>query len=159
MSDQPPTVLLIEDNRDDEELTIRGFKRSSLANPVDVARDGQEALDYLFGTESQPAHSPPVLVLLDLKLPRIGGLEVLERIRGDQRTRRVPVVILTSSGEDRDLIDGYDLGANSYVRKPIRFQEFAPAIAQLGIYWLMINQPPPTADDDTEQTTPTAKAR
>ncbi|MGO9753991.1 MAG: response regulator [Solirubrobacteraceae bacterium] len=149
MSDHPPTVLLIEDNRDDEELTIRGFKRSSLANPVDVARDGQEALDYLFGTESQPAHSPPVLVLLDLKLPRVGGLEVLERIRGDQRTRRVPVVILTSSSEDHDLIDGYDLGANSYVRKPIRFEEFAPAIAQLGIYWLMINQPAPNAHDDT----------
>jgi two-component system response regulator len=149
MSEHPSTVLLIEDNRDDEELTIRGFKRSSLANPVDVARDGQEALDYLFGTESQPAHSPPVLVLLDLKLPRVGGLEVLERIRGDQRTRRVPVVILTSSSEDHDLIDGYDLGANSYVRKPIRFEEFAPAIAQLGIYWLMINQPAPNADDDT----------
>jgi two-component system response regulator len=150
MSDHPPTVLLVEDNPDDEELTIRGFKRSSLANPVDVARDGQEALYYLFGTESQPAHRLPVLVLLDLKLPRVGGLEVLERIRGDQRTRRVPVVILTSSSEDRDLIDGYDLGANSYVRKPISFQEFARAIAQLGVYWLVINQPAPTADDDTE---------
>jgi two-component system response regulator len=149
VSVHPPTVLLIEDNRDDEELTIRAFKRSSLANPVDVARDGQEALDYLFGTESQPAHNPPVLVLLDLKLPRVGGLEVLERIRGEQRTRRVPVVILTSSSEDHDLIDGYDLGANSYVRKPIRFEEFAPAIAQLGIYWLMINQRPPHADHDT----------
>ena len=146
MSVHPPTVLLIEDNRDDEELTIRAFKRSSLANPVDVARDGQEALDYLFGTESQPAHRPPVLILLDLKLPRVGGLEVLARIRGDQRTRRVPVVILTSSNEEHDLIDGYDLGANSYVRKPIRFEEFAPAIAQLGIYWLMINQPAPNAD-------------
>jgi two-component system, response regulator len=159
VSDQPPTVLLVEDNRDDEELTIRALKRSSLANPVDVARDGQEALDYLFGTESQPAKRPPVLVLLDLKLPRVGGLEVLQRIRGDERTRRVPVVILTSSGEDRDVIDGYDLGANSYVRKPIRFEEFAPAIAQLGTYWLMINEPAPTADDDTEQTSATAKAR
>ncbi len=148
MSDHPSTVLLIEDNRDDEELTIRGFKRSRLANPVDVARDGQEALDYLFGTESQPAHRPPVRILLDLKLPRVGGLEVLARIRGDQRTRRVPVVILTSSNEEHDLIDGYDLGANSYVRKPIRFEEFAPAIAQLGIYWLMINQPAPNADHD-----------
>jgi two-component system, response regulator len=149
MSDQLPTVLLVEDNRDDEELTIRGFKRSNLANPVDVARDGQEALDYLFGTESQPAHSLPVLVLLDLKLPRVGGLEVLERIRGNHRTRRVPVVILTSSSEDHDLIDGYDLGANSYVRKPIRFEEFAPAIAQLGIYWLIINQPAPNGYDAT----------
>ncbi|MGO9955779.1 MAG: response regulator [Solirubrobacteraceae bacterium] len=149
MSDQRPTVLLVEDNRDDEELTIRGLKRSNLVNPVDIARDGQEALDYLFGNESQPAHSPPVLVLLDLKLPRVGGLEVLARIRGDQRTRRVPVVILTSSSEDHDLIDGYDLGANSYVRKPIRFEESGPAIAQLGVYWLTINQPAPTADDDT----------
>jgi two-component system, response regulator len=159
MSDQLKTVLLVEDNRDDEELTIRGFKRSGLANPVDVARDGQEALDYLFGTESQPANSPPVLVLLDLKLPRVGGFEVLERVRGDERTRRVPVVILTSSGEDRDVIDGYDLGANSYVRKPIRFEEFAPAVAQLAIYWLMINEPAPPADDDTEQTRSTTNAR
>jgi two-component system, response regulator len=159
MSDHPPTVLLVEDNRDDEELTIRGFKRADLANPVDVARDGQEALDYLFGSESQPAKRPPMLVLLDLKLPRVGGLEVLERIRGDERTQRVPVVILTSSGEDRDVIEGYDLGANSYVRKPVRFDEFAPAVAQLGIYWLMINESAPTADDDTEQTRATAKAR
>jgi two-component system response regulator len=159
MKDQPPTVLLVEDNRDDEELTIRGLKRSHLANPVDVARDGQEALDYLFATESQSAKCPPALVLLDVKLPRVGGLEVLERIRADERTRRLPVVILTSSGEDRDLIDGYDLGANSYVRKPIRFQEFATAVAQLGIYWLMINQAAPTADDDTEQMLPTGNAR
>lgn len=159
MITDPPTILLVEDNPDDEELTTRGFKRANLANPIDVARDGQEALDYLFGTEEQPAKRAPAVVLLDLKLPRIGGLAVLERIRGNERTRRVPVVILTSSGEDRDVVDGYDLGANSYVRKPIRFEEFATAVAQLGIYWLMINEPPPTADDDTEQTRATAKAR
>ena len=159
MTNHPPTVLLVEDNRDDEELAIRGFRRTNLANPVDIARDGQEALDYLFGTESQPAKSTPGLVLLDLKLPRVGGLEVLKRIRADEGTRPVPVVVLTSSSEDRDVIDGYDLGANSYVRKPIRFEEFATAVAQLGIYWLMINEPAPTADDDTEQTKATTQAR
>ena len=159
MTNHPPTVLLVEDNRDDEELAIRGFRRTNLANPVEIARDGQEALDYLFGTESQPAKSTPGLVLLDLKLPRVGGLEVLKRIRADEGTRRVPVVVLTSSSEDRDVIDGYDLGANSYVRKPIRFEEFATAVAQLGIYWLMINEPAPTADDDTEQTKATTQAR
>jgi two-component system, response regulator len=159
MSIHRSTVLLVEDNHDDEELTIRGFKQSNLANPIDVARDGQEALDYLFGTESQPAKSTPMPVLLDLKLPRVDGLEVLKRIRAAEPTRRVPVVILTSSGEDRDLIDGYDLGANSYVRKPIRFEQFATAVAQLGIYWLMINEPPPIADDDTGQTEGDFKSR
>jgi two-component system response regulator len=151
MTDPPVTVLMVEDNRDDEELAIRALKQANLANPVDVARDGQEAIDYLFGTESQSAKGTPGLVLLDLKLPRVDGLEVLKRIRAEERTRRVPVVILTSSSEDRDLINGYDLGANSYVRKPIRFEEFATAVAQLGIYWLMINSPAPIADD-TEQT-------
>ena len=159
MSNHPAAVLLVEDNLDDEELTIRGFKRANLANPVDVARDGQEAFDYLFGTESQPAKSTPGLVLLDLKLPRVGGLEVLKRIRAEERTRRVPVVILTSSSEDRDLIDGYDLRANSYVRKPVRFEELATAVARLGIYWLMINEPAPTTEDDTEQTSATTQPR
>ena len=143
MITDPPTVLLVEDNPDDEELTIRGFKRANLANPIDVARDGQEALDYLFGTEEQPAKRAPAVVLLDLKLPRVGGLEVLKRIRADERTRRVPVVILTSSSEDRDLLAGYDLGANSYVRKPVKFEELATAVAQLGVYWLMLNEPAP----------------
>jgi two-component system, response regulator len=151
MTDPPVTVLMVEDNRDDEELAIRALKQANLANLVDVARDGQEAIDYLFGTESQSAKGTPGLVLLDLKLPRVDGLEVLKRIRAEERTRRVPVVILTSSSEDRDLINGYDLGANSYVRKPIRFEEFATAVAQLGIYWLMINSPAPIADDP-EQT-------
>lgn len=147
MSKRPTSVLLVEDNPDDEELTIRGLKRANLANQVDVARDGQEAIDYLFGNAEQAPMPVPVLVLLDLKLPRVGGLEVLKRIRTEQRTKRVPVVILSSSTEDSDLIDGYDLGANSYVCKPIEFEAFATAIAQLGVYWLMINQPAPPAED------------
>jgi two-component system response regulator len=139
-----PAVLLVEDNPDDEELTLRGLRHTNLKNPVDVARDGQEALDYLFGNHDQAARPLPVVVLLDLHLPRVDGFEVLKRIRGEKRTHRVPVVILTSSSEDRDLIDGYDLGANSYVRKPVRFEEFATAIAQLGVYWLLINEPAPS---------------
>ena len=146
MIDDLQRVLLVEDDADDEELTLRGFKRINLENPVDVARDGQEALDYLFGSDGRASRPLPVVVMLDLKLPRIGGLEVLKRIRSEERTHRVPVVILTSSSEDRDIIDGYDSGANSYVRKPIQFDEFATAIAQLGMYWLMINSPAPPAD-------------
>ena len=145
MIDDLRRVLLVEDDPDDEELTIRGFKRMNLENPVDVARDGQEALDYLFGSRENASRPLPVVVLLDLKLPRIGGLEVLKRIRAEECTRRVPVVILTSSSEDRDIIDGYDAGANSYVCKPIQFDEFATAITQLGVYWLMINRSAPPA--------------
>jgi len=136
-------VLLVEDNPDDEELTLRGLRHANLKNPVDVTRDGQEALDYLFGNHDQAAKPVPVVVLLDLHLPRVDGFEVLKRIRAEERTRRVPVVILTSSSEDQDLINGYDLGANSYVRKPVRFEEFATAIAQLGVYWLLLNESPP----------------
>ena len=136
-------VLLVEDNRDDEELTIRGLERSGLKNPVDVARDGQEALDYLLGTDEHAPEPVPAVIVLDLHLPRVSGLEVLRRIRAHERTRRLPVVILTSSHEDRDVIDGYDLGANSYVCKPIQFEQFATAIAQLGVYWLRINEQPP----------------
>lgn len=138
-----PAVLLVEDNPDDEELTVRGLRHANLTNPVDVARDGQEALDYLFGNHDQAAKPVPVVVLLDLHLPRVDGFEVLKRIRAEEQTHRVPVVILTSSSEDQDLIDGYDLGANSYVRKPVQFEQFATAIAQLGIYWLLINEPAP----------------
>ena len=143
MTTDAAAILLVEDNPDDEELTLRGLERANLTNPVDVARDGQEALDYLLGNHHQAAKPVPVVVLLDLHLPRVDGFEVLKRIRAEERTRRVPVVILTSSNEDRDLINGYDLGANSYVRKPVQFEEFATAIAQLGVYWLLINQPPP----------------
>jgi two-component system response regulator len=142
ITDSPP-ILLVEDNPDDEELTLRGLRRTNLTNPVDVARDGQQALDYLFGGHDRAAKPVPVVVLLDLKLPRIDGFEVLKRIRAEERTRRVPVVILTSSSEDRDLISGYDLGANSYVRKPVRFEEFAMAVAQLGVYWVQLNEPAP----------------
>jgi two-component system, response regulator len=149
MIQDAPTVLLVEDDRDDEELTIRGLKGSRLNNPIEVAHDGQEAVDYLFGNGLQDAHPVPAVVLLDLKLPRMGGLQVLKRIRADERTRRVPVVILTSSKEDRDLINGYDSGANSYVCKPIQSEEFAAAIKQLGIYWVMVNEPPPAVGDES----------
>ena len=142
-------VLLVEDNADDAELTIRGLKRANLPNPVDVARDGQEALDYLFGTGEQVRKRKPCVVLLDLKLPRVDGLEVLQRIRAEQRTRLMPVVILTSSSEDGDLINAYHLGANGYVCKPIQLDQFTGAIEQLGLYWLTINRPPPSADDDS----------
>jgi len=143
MTTDAAAILLVEDNPDDEELTLRGLRTTNLKNPVDVARDGQEALDYLFGKHDQAAKPVPVVVLLDLHLPRVDGFEVLKRIRAQERTHRVPVVILTSSSEDTDLINGYDLGANSYVRKPVKFEEFATAIAQLGVYWLLINAPPP----------------
>ena len=148
MSEDPRAVLLVEDNDDDAELTIRGLKRANLQNQLDVAHDGQEALDYLLGTAEQPPRRIPAVVLLDLKLPRIDGLEVLKRIRTDVRTQRMPVVILTSSSEDGDLVNGYDLGANSYVCKPIQFDEFTRAIEQLGVYWLTINKSAPSADDD-----------
>lgn len=143
MSLPPPAVLLVEDDPDDEELTLLELKRAQLQNPVNVARDGQEALDYLLGNGDRLPEPVPAVILLDLKLPRIGGLEVLRRVRAAERTRRAPVVILTSSREDSDLIEGYDLGANSYVCKPIRSDEFGVAIAQLGRYWLEINQPAP----------------
>ena len=146
-------VLLVEDDRDDEELTLRGLERTNLKNPVDVVRDGQQALDYLFGTNGRAAKPVPAVVLLDLKLPRVGGLEVLKRIREHERTSRVPVVILTSSSEDGDLMNGYDSGANSYVCKPIQFDEFAAAIAQLAVYWLTINEPAPSAGGATQADT------
>jgi two-component system response regulator len=139
-------ILLIEDNPDDVELTRRAFRQSDFLNEIVVARDGIEALDYLFGTgshEGRDASPLPQLVLLDLKLPRLDGLQVLERVRGNPKTKLLPVVILTSSIEPRDLIGGYSLGANSYIRKPVDFQEFVQAVRQLGQYWLLLNQPPP----------------
>ena len=143
MSDK--TILLVEDNPDDRTLTMHAFASNRIANPVVTARDGVEALDYLFGTGPHAGRDPqvlPALVLLDLKLPRIDGLEVLRRIRAHPRTRLLPVVILTSSNEDRDRIEGYPLGANSYVRKPVDFDEFVRAAGQLGLYWLVLNTPP-----------------
>jgi two-component system response regulator len=139
-------ILLVEDNGDDEALTIRALEKNNIRNEVVVARDGAAALDYLFGLrayEGRDTSALPQIVLLDLKLPKVDGLEVLRRIRADERTKRVPVVILTSSKEERDLLDGYELGANSYIRKPVDFTEFAEAVRQLGVYWLILNEPPP----------------
>ncbi len=139
------TILLVEDNADDVELTLRAFEKSNLANQVHVAKDGAQALEYFFG---QPvpgiARMPlPELVLLDLNLPKISGLDVLRRLRSEERTKLLPVVILTSSQEEQDLIAGYSLGANSYIRKPVNFDRFADAVLQLGLYWLVLNSPPP----------------
>ncbi len=137
-------ILLVEDNPSDVELTKRALERSHVANELVVAEDGQEALDRLFGpAEATERCELPALILLDLKLPKVHGLDVLRRIRADERTRRLPVVILTTSTEDRDVAAGYDLGTNSYVRKPVDFTQFADAIRQLGLYWLVINEPPP----------------
>ncbi|MDR3415472.1 MAG: response regulator [Nevskia sp.] len=140
------TVLLVEDNEDDEALTLRAFKECGIRNPVVVAHDGVEALDYLFGTGAHAGRDPavlPQLVLLDLKLPRIDGLEVLRRIRSQAATRSLPVVILTSSIERQDVAAAYALGANSFVCKPVEFGEFTENVKQLARYWLEVNEPPP----------------
>jgi two-component system response regulator len=140
----PGKILLVEDNPDDVALTIRALKSHNITNDVIVAQDGVQAIDYLFGTKQQRAPTDlPAVVLLDLKLPKINGMEVLQRIRSEERTRLLPVVILTSSDEERDVIDGYKLGANSYVRKPVDFVEFTKAAQQLGLYWLLMNRAAP----------------
>ena len=139
-------ILLVEDNADDEKLTLRALKNSNISNEVVVARDGVEALDYLFATGAYAGRNlsvMPQVVLLDLKLPKLDGLEVLRRLRADERTKVLPVVILTSSNEDLDRTNGYGLGANSYVRKPVDFIQFGEAARQLGLYWLVLNEPPP----------------
>jgi two-component system response regulator len=147
----PSHILLVEDNPSDIDLTRRAFSRAGISNELVVAEDGQEALDLLFGGLSPgsagllPADPLPALVLLDLKLPVLDGFEVLRRIRADARTRRLPVVILTSSKEEQDVAAGYDLGVNSYIRKPVDFGQFAEAVKQLGLYWLVINEAPPSA--------------
>ena len=139
-------ILLVEDNDDDIELTVRALRRNRLVNRIDVVRDGAEALDYLFRRGRYAGREEdPQLVLLDLKLPKVGGLEVLERLRSDPRTHRLPVVVLTSSNVESDLARSYDLGANSYIRKPVDFQQFVAAVNQLGLYWLVLNEPPPAA--------------
>ncbi|MFZ5468700.1 MAG: response regulator [Myxococcota bacterium] len=139
-------ILLVEDNPDDIELTLRAFEKSKVANRIVVAQDGEEALEYLFAegrhAQRDEAQNPQV-VLLDLKLPKVGGLEVLQRLRADERTKRLPVVVLTSSDEERDVISSYDLGANSFVRKPVDFNAFIEAAHQLGLYWLVLNEPSP----------------
>lgn len=137
-------ILLVEDNPDDEALALRAFAKLNITNKVVVARDGVEALDYLFGTGVHAATNPPLpaLVLLDLKLPRVDGLEVLHQIRSNEKTQILPVVILTSSREEQDIVQGYNLGANSYVRKPVDYNEFVQAVSQLGVFWLLLNELP-----------------
>jgi len=139
-------ILLVEDNPDDVELTLRALKQYNIRNEITVVRDGAEALDYLFATgvySDRDTTTMPAVVILDLKLPKVNGLEVLQRMRADERTQLVPVVILTSSKEEQDMINGYKFGANSYVQKPVDFTQFVEAARQLGLYWLVINEPPP----------------
>ena len=140
------TILLVEDNADDIELTLRSFRKNNISNEIITVRDGVETLDYLFATGDYTGRDislMPAVILLDLNMPRIGGLEVLQRIRDDERTELLPVVILTSSKEEQDMINGYKLRANSYVRKPVDFIQFSEAIRQLGLYWLILNESPP----------------
>jgi CheY-like chemotaxis protein len=149
MADDPRVILLVEDSPDDEALTVRALKKANLRNDIVVARDGVEALDYLFRTgqhAGRDADRAPQVVLLDIKLPKIDGLEVLRRLRSDPGTALLPVVILTSSSEEQDIVEGYRLGANSYVRKPVDFEHFADAVRQLGLYWVLVNERPPAAD-------------
>ncbi len=146
MSVNTKSILLVEDNPDDEALAIRAFKRHHISNEVVVAHDGVEALDYLFGTGDYAGRNmtiKPTVVLLDLKLPRLDGIEVLRRIRADERTKLLPVVVLTTSSEEQDMLDSYSLGCNSYIRKPVDFVQFSESIRQLGMYWLLMNEPPP----------------
>jgi two-component system response regulator len=139
-------ILLVDDNPDDVEMTLMAFAKSNIVNEVVVVRDGQEALDYLFGTgawEGRNCLAMPNIILLDLNLPKVSGLQVLRRIRAEAKTKLLPVVILTTSSEDNDLVSSYDLGANSYVRKPVEFEHFVDAVRQLGLYWMLVNVRPP----------------
>ncbi len=147
MTSKEVEILLVEDNNDDVELTVHALRRENLANNIMVVRDGEEALDFLFcrgAFQDRSFDRPPKLVLLDLKLPKIDGLEVLKHVKGDARTRTIPVVILTSSKEERDLVQGYNLGANSYIQKPVDFDQFRNTVKNLGLYWLLINEAPVT---------------
>lgn len=137
---ESPDLLLVEDNPDDVELTLRAFKRARLANPVHVACDGVEALEFLFAQDGTARAVLPRVVLLDLKLPRVNGLEVLARIRANEKTKRLPVVVLTSSREEADILKAYDLGVNSYIVKPVEFEKFVAAVGEVGLYWLTLNQ-------------------
>jgi two-component system, response regulator len=145
MTTRQVEILLVEDNPDDVELTQHALRKENLANHIHVARDGEEALEFLFCSgpfEDRSFERPPKLVLLDLKLPKVDGMEVLRRLKGDPRTKTIPVVILTSSKEERDLVNGYGLGANSYIQKPVDFDQFRETVKNVGLYWLLINQPP-----------------
>ncbi len=151
---KPKTILLVEDNPSDVDLTRRALQKARIQNELVVAEDGEEALDYLFGTgvfAGRDTSVLPAVTLLDLNLPKIRGLEVLRRIRADARTRRLPVVILTSSREEHDLAEGYDLGVNSYIRKPVDFVQFAQAIEHLGLYWLVLNELPPELETGSHE--------
>lgn len=146
-------ILFVEDHPDDVDLTLRAFRKSNLRNEIVVARDGVEALDYLFGAGAHRGRDTsdiPQLILLDLKLPRLDGMEVLKRIRADHRTRLIPIVILTSSKEEKDLAEAYREGANSYIRKPVDFRNFQEAVRQVGLYWLVLNEPPPAAKGENQ---------
>jgi len=139
-------ILLVEDNPDDEELTMRALRQAKVANDIVVARDGAEAVEFVFGEgrhAGRDTSKMPAVILLDLKLPKLSGLDVLQRLRADARTRLVPIVVLTSSSEDEDMLKSYRSGANSYVRKPVEFGAFVGAVSQLGVYWVLLNQPPP----------------
>ncbi len=138
-------ILLVEDSPEDADLAVHALRREKLANNIVIARDGEEALDFLFcraGYADRSFEHPPKLVLLDLKLPKVGGIEILKQIKSDPRTKTIPVVILTSSKEERDLVDGYNLGANSYIQKPVNFDQFRDTVKTLGLYWLVVNQSP-----------------
>lgn len=148
-------ILLVEDNPDDVELAVHALRREQLANEITVARDGEEALDFVFcrgAHADRRFHSPPRLILLDLKLPKVDGLEVLRAIKSDPRSKAIPVVVMTSSGEERDLVDSYKLGVNAYVQKPVDFEQFRTVVKELGLFWLVINKPAPSqAFEDLER--------
>jgi two-component system response regulator len=146
MSIQPIDILLVEDNPDDVELTLYALRRNNLANAIHVVRDGEEALDFVFcrgAFQGRKLDDPPKVILLDLKLPKVDGLEVLRTLKQDKRTKAIPIVVMTSSKEQRDMVEGYQLGVNSYIQKPVDFEEFRNLIKQLGFYWLVVNQAPP----------------
>ncbi|MDP2755472.1 MAG: response regulator [Nitrospirota bacterium] len=145
MINETVNILLVEDNPDDVELTIHALKKNNIVNSVEIVRDGQEGLDYLFykGKYSNSNHQLPGLILLDLKLPKVDGIEILKNIKVDRKLKLIPVVVLTSSKEERDVIESYNLGVNSYIRKPVDFDQFVETVKQIGFYWLLINEPPP----------------
>ena len=145
MTNDPVEILLVEDNPNDMELALHALKKHNLSNHIETVRDGAEALDFIFGAGAfagRDVADGPRVILLDLKLPKVDGLEVLRRVKADPRTRRIPVVVLTSSSEERDIVESYDLGVNSYITKPVDFEQFTEAVRTLGLYWLLLNQPP-----------------